>query len=286
MLVREPAPPTAPTESETLTSEFELQVKDNDDGSGMHDVDPVLATLSIRNADGAACRTLAKLVEEDKKCAATSAGLVNAKPLVRTTGVSGLKDTGYYTFTALAQDKAGNQSAQISEVALYDDEAPVVQVSTTRSTGFGKVDFTLNKVLVATDNLSLRDYTVHLVAAEGLTLGETPTQAPYLIPTAFAMGSSEWDEYDAPAPLTRDNVVRGQVELPFIAVQTTNGGVPVAEAPTVISSLKVDIRDQVAGRNPDITDMAETDIDPPVEDDGFAAANFSRTNVKAFTVEP
>ena len=35
------------------------------------------------------------------------------------------------------------------------------------------------------------------------------------------MGSSTWDEYDAPDPLTRDDVVRGPVELPFIAVQAT-----------------------------------------------------------------
>ena len=172
-----------PDRMATLTSEFELQVKDNDGGSGMHGADPVLATLSIRNADGAECRKLAKLGEEDKKCVATSAGLVKAKPLVRTTGVSGLKDTGYYTFTALAQDKAGNQSAQISEVALYDNEAPVVQVSTTRSTGFGKVekgevDFTLNKVLVATDNLSLRDYTVSLVDSRRPHAGRNPNSTP------------------------------------------------------------------------------------------------------------
>ena len=38
-----------------------------------------------------------------------------------------------------------------------------MQLSTTRSTDFDE-DFTLNKVLVATDNLSLRDYTVNLVA--------------------------------------------------------------------------------------------------------------------------
>ena len=113
---------------------------------------------------------MAKLVEEDKKCAATSKGLDKDLPLVRTDGVFGSDDTGYYTFTALAQDKAGNQSAKISEVALYDNEAPVVQVSTTRSTDFAK-DFTLNKVLVATDNLSLRDYTVNLVAAQDLTAG-------------------------------------------------------------------------------------------------------------------
>ena len=34
------------------------------------------------------------------------------------------------------------------------------------------------------------------------------------------MGSNAWDEYDAPS-LTRDDVVRGPVELPFIAVQAT-----------------------------------------------------------------
>ena len=116
-----------PDRAATLQSEFELQVKDNDDGSGLHDADPVLATLAIRNADGAECRELADLGEEDKKCAATSEGLIKALPLVRTNGVSGLTgltDTGYYTFTALAQDKAGNQSAEISEVALYDNEAP------------------------------------------------------------------------------------------------------------------------------------------------------------------
>ena len=113
-----------PDRAATLQSEFELQVKDNEGGSDMHGADPVLATLAIRNADGEECRELGDLGEEDKKCTATSAGLVKALPLVRTDGVSGLTDTGYYTFTALAQDKAGNQSAEISEVALYDNEAP------------------------------------------------------------------------------------------------------------------------------------------------------------------
>ena len=152
-----------PDRAPGLQSEFELQVQDNDDGSGMHEADPVLATLAIRDADGEECRELASLAKEDKKCAATFKGLIPALPLVRTNGVSGLTDTGYYEFTALAQDKAGNQSAEISEVALYDADPPVVQLSTTRSTDFAK-DFTLNKVLVATDNLSLRDYTVNLVA--------------------------------------------------------------------------------------------------------------------------
>ena len=104
----------------------------------------------------------------------------------------------------MAQDKAGNQSDEMSEVALYDNEVPAVQLSTTKSTDFDE-DFTLNKVLVATDNLSLRDYTVNLVAT-------TAPVATY--PVEFAMGSSTWDEYDGPDPLTRDRVVRGQVELP------------------------------------------------------------------------
>ena len=258
-----------PDRAATLESEFELQVKDNDDGSGVHGADPVLATLSIRNADGAECRELADLGEEDKKCTATFDGLIEALPLVRTDGVSGLTDTGYYEFTALAQDKAGNQSAEMSEVALYDNVAPEVQLSTTRSTDFAE-DFTLNKVLVATDDLSLRDYTVNLVAT-GLNLGTD-------IPIDFAMGSNTWDDYNAPDPLTRDDVVRGPVALPFIAVQAS-----VTADPSVIASLKVDVRDQVEGRTDAVSDMDETGITVG-DDDGFAATNFDRTNVKAFAL--
>ena len=256
-----------------LESEFELQVKDNEGGSGVHGADPVLATLAIRNADGGECRELGDLGEEDKKCKATSEGLIVALPLVRTDGVQGRDDdTGYYEFTALAQDKAGNQSAEISEVALYDVEAPEVQLSTTRSTDFAK-DFTLNKVLVATDNLSLRDYTVNLVAT-GLILDAN-------IPIEFAMGSNTWDEYNAPAPLTRDDVVRGPVELPFVAVQATNAGVPGDVS--VIANLKVDIQDQVDGRDPIASQSDPTGITVGA-DDGFADANFGRTNVKIFAV--
>ena len=87
-----------PDRAALLQSEFELQVKDNDDGSGMHDASPVLATLAIRDADGEECRELADVGEEDKKCAATFKGLIKDLPLVRTDGVSGRTgdDTGYY----------------------------------------------------------------------------------------------------------------------------------------------------------------------------------------------
>ena len=274
-----------PDRAAILESEFELQVKDNDDGSGMHSADPLLATLSIRNADGEECRELGDLDEEDKKCKATSDGLIKALPLVRTDGVSGLTDTGYYTFAALAQDKAGNQSAEISEVALYDNEAPVVQVSTTRSPDFDE-DFTLNKVLVATDNLSLRDYTVNLVAAPALDLGDD-------IPEEFAMGSNAWDDYNAPDPLTRDDVVRGPIELPFIAVQGTDQDGGPDGTPNAIENTKVNIQDQVDDRDPEvstsITQSAVTGI-TVVEGDGFhddvtEDDNLDRTNVETFVVK-
>ena len=63
MLVREPATTTAPTELPILQSDFEVLVKDNDDGSGVHGDDPVLATLAIRNADGEQCRELGDLTK-------------------------------------------------------------------------------------------------------------------------------------------------------------------------------------------------------------------------------
>ena len=130
-----------------------------------------------------------------------------------------------------------------------------MQLSTTRSTDFAK-DFTLNKVLVATDNLSLRDYTVNLVAT-GLILDAN-------IPIEFAMGSNTWDEYNAPAPLTRDDVVRGPVELPFVAVQATNAGVPGDVS--VIANLKVDIQDQVDGRDPIASQSDPTGITVGADD--------------------
>ena len=272
-----------PDRAATLESEFEVQVKDNDDGSGVHGAEPVLATLEIRDADGAECRELGDLGEKDSKCTMTAEGLIQAMPLVRTSGVSALTEAGYYTFAALAHDKAGNQSAEMSEVAIYDNEEPVVQVTTTRSTDFDE-DFTLNKVLVATDNLSLRDYTVNLVAAAALDLGAN-------IPDTFAMGSNAWDAYNA-SSLTRDDVVRGPIELPFIAVQTTTAGAPTGD-PNVIENTRVEIRDQVDGRTPadpdPTSDEALTGITAETAD-GFLSAftadgsDRSRTNVKAFAV--
>ena len=65
---------------------------------------------------------------------------------------------GYYTFTALAQDKAGNESDEKSRVAIHDTADPVVSVAAT--TGSDDGDFDHNLVGTVTDALSIRDYSI------------------------------------------------------------------------------------------------------------------------------
>ena len=65
---------------------------------------------------------------------------------------------GYYTFTALAQDKAGNESDEISRVAIHDTENPVVSVAATTGSKDGDLDH--NLVGTVTDALSIRDYSI------------------------------------------------------------------------------------------------------------------------------
>ena len=60
---------------------------------------------------------------------------------------------GYYTFTALAQDEAGNKSEQVVRTALNDDEDPELGLIVG---GYSKGAWSLTATL--TDNLSLKAY--------------------------------------------------------------------------------------------------------------------------------
>ena len=79
--------------------------------------------------------------------------------LVMTTVVETVLDKlGYYTFTARAQDKAGNLSEEISRVALRDEDFEAdAGVRVTHGTGGTKVfDYTVD--ISVRDDLSVRDY--------------------------------------------------------------------------------------------------------------------------------
>ena len=118
--------------------DYQVQVKDEKDGSGAHKTSPVLARLEIRNAknkmicvgDGERTKTDLPGDESDLGvCESNSEGLTIDGALITTKGLPGLtadKDVGYYTMTAEAQDAAGNRSDPISRVGLVDNKDPEV----------------------------------------------------------------------------------------------------------------------------------------------------------------
>ena len=119
-------------ESRAIDRAYDLRVKDA--GSGLHSMQPVLARVAVRNATKTVCGAGELPGEEDQEeCKNNTEGLGELdgdRVLVELDKVEERAD-GYYTFTALAQDKAGNKSDERSRVAVHDTEAPVVSVAAT-----------------------------------------------------------------------------------------------------------------------------------------------------------
>ena len=129
-------------------------------------------------------------------------------PLVMVTNSYPQTVAGYYTLTAQAKDRAGNKSVAISRVALHDTDLPIAALIVTE----GKDIFNYNKILVAADALSIRDYTVTMGDATGL-----PADTEVRLGTTMKVG-------DYNGSLLKSRNVSGPIELPFIAVQGTNVG--------------------------------------------------------------
>ena len=147
-------------EATALGAGWVLHVTDG--GSGPV-ADPIDASIEVRDADGTE-----DVGEVEDEMGDDIFGLftitANAAETRFTTAVQlgGDDDrvAGYYTFSATATDKAGNEAASGSRVALHDVEPPdppklfVVP---------GEDDFTFNKTLLATDNLSIASYAISVV---------------------------------------------------------------------------------------------------------------------------
>ena len=154
----------SPTENDRdLQREFQVQVTDSEtNASKLHSV-PVLAKVEIRNAKGKVlCGNDddSGLPGEEK---ATGECILNAEnglnvdedgALVTTTGVAAAETVGYYTFTALSRDKAGNRSIEISRVALEDMVTPGAGLIVG---AFDAKKSSYPVTVTATDNLSIRD---------------------------------------------------------------------------------------------------------------------------------
>ena len=156
-------------ESRKLDRAYDLRVKDGG-GSGLHTMTPVLARVAVRDATKTTCGIgllLPGYESKKKECKNNIEGLsklADGRVLTSLHEVVDLAD-GYYTFTALALDKAGNKSDEKSRVALHDTADPVVSVSAT--TGSDDGDFDHNLVGTLTDALSIRDYSIAALVDDG-----------------------------------------------------------------------------------------------------------------------
>ena len=188
----------------TLGREYQVQVKDGINGSGFGD-NALLAALSRRHARGTVCGGDNLPGEED---VATSACMLNSSDateldddLVTTVGVSGASAIGYYTFTAIAQDKAGNRSDEISRMALLDHEQPQISVGAPST-----VDEAFDVRVSLDDDLSIRDYYLEARYDDDAFEGDVDN---------VRIGSiTAVDSYNAD-PLTRDRSVTIEVDIPL-----------------------------------------------------------------------
>ena len=143
-----------------LTEEFHVEVKDG--GSKIQTDAPIVASLMRRDAEDTAC-----VVSDDEGelkeasgvgCDAGFKSYTLADGVAVTRGIATYagKTTGYYTFTAQAQDNAGNLSDPVlSRVALSDktNAFSFLNVASVPEKPF-KYDLSLS----LRDDLSIRDY--------------------------------------------------------------------------------------------------------------------------------
>ena len=240
-----------------LDEEFVVDVVDEDDGSGINEDDPFIASLTIRDAEDTKCIIDGKPSGSTRLCSDPFAGLTYDDGLVSTTGLDGNVDyTGYYTFTGQAQDRAGNLSAEISRVALSDGTFDARASLRVRGDRDDPYDYTVD--ITVDDDLSVRDYYLTVSSIlEGGTTADVPGVTSGTAMT-FLMGDvEEVDAYNAADPLTTDYPVSEDITLPFLALQDDAGGTL-----TTFSSFDAYVRDQRAAESTDDADAR----------DGFTAA--------------
>ena len=210
--------------------EFVVEVTDNRGGSGIHEGEhqALIASLEIRDAEETQCIIGGEPEDNTRLCDDPYEGLTAlADDLVRTTEVEGIEFTGYYTFTAQAQDKAGNLSEEISRVALNDTDFDARASVRVRQSRTDERKFSISATV--DDDLSVRDgYATMNVAADDGTTAYT-----------FRLGDLiEVDPFNSPI-LNTDLSLSLDTDLPFLGLGTAAG------APTsAVQSIDVYVRDQ------------------------------------------
>jgi hypothetical protein len=195
----------------TVGTEFQVTVTDTGTvgNSGMQSNSSVVGTVKIRNAAGTAC-----FIGSGAACNPVSVNAAPVFPLVPTTTVAASNTTGYYTYSAVSQDAAGNQSAPVTRVIAYDPAANVpalTQALFNTPLNGPQVVFNAN----ASDNFDLKNVTYTLAYAGGLA---GPIQYPAVTLNTFDT-----------APLVNSNVAAGITINGFVRqMENVTGNAPLA----------------------------------------------------------
>ena len=187
--------PQSPKENAATMENFQVQLAD--EGSGIRvDSPPLTASVTLRDKDG----------DEEIEDLEISVSL----PLATTVGLP--DGVGYYTFTALSLDKAGNKSVQMVRTAVHDTKAPELGLIVG---GYAKGAYSLTATL--TDDLSIKHYW-----AEAFDIITGVSTTPVLI--LPREGSVAVDDYDS-ADLTQSRLTSPPLTMEvFRALQAGGPG--------------------------------------------------------------
>ena len=227
-----------PDNSRNLARSYVLRVADaggSTGKSGLHS-DEVLGRVAVRDSKETTCGAgdlpgEADLLGDCENNADGIADIVDGQVRV---DLSASKSLGYYTFSALAQDKAGNTSAEISSLALFDNDQPVVALGVTPGSNT-KSEADHKMIGSITDKLSVRDYSIGVGFGERIEGGDDNR-------VYYELKSADVDAYNANA-LMKSVPLDEDIPLPFLAVQNVGANNDDVGAEIVAADLRVSARD-------------------------------------------
>jgi hypothetical protein len=191
-----------------LAAAGQFQVTVSDTGaignSGMLSGSAVVGTVILRGVSvSAAASCVVGSFAVATGCSPASVNAAPAFPLVPTTYAAGVTGTnGYYTYSAVSHDAAGNQSALVTRVALLDDSAPVV------STASFPLPFNIATPGIqaqTSDDLDVQKYQWSF--GYGAAMGGLPIETPSVAVNGYNAATF----INSNVPLTFNSALMGQI---------------------------------------------------------------------------
>ena len=205
-----------------LGNEFQVSVQDvGAVGNSGFTGAPVLARMLIRDVDGLECSTDADDLpgeeDDDDICINNRDGLTAALPFVTTSDVNAETAAAYYQFHALAQDAAGNQSAEVSRTVVRDSDVATITAPAVP----GAITGSFLASAFVNDDLSIRDYYWQVAFREGNAADIFPLGDPLTV--RLDATATDVDEFDA-ATFTNTNYVVNTTIDTFLGLQSSGVG--------------------------------------------------------------